>query len=225
MLIALLIFAADVETLSANAGVAKVDQVLQGEPAIVHVLNWHWVPKDAFGKAEGLSGAELDREYNRAMATAAAVHRSVLRILDDQPAVYLEGLTDANRPIVAAELRALKPLHRELATFDPTEGDAARDLIAEHRQSLLRLGAAAELQLDGKRIKLLPAEGIEHEAWKAAPLSDEANQAREAAIVKRITKRDKPAVLVLGGGHDLSAAIRPTSWGYVRITPRGYPAE
>lgn len=224
-LLLLLILAADVETLAANAGVAKAEQILPGKPAIVHLVNCHWVPKRAFAESEGLEGPELDREYAAAMATAAKVHNSLLHILADVPEVYVEGLTDGNQQQVARELLGLAVFHRELKQFDPDDGEATRQILAEHRQTLLRLGAAAELLLDGKPIKMLPAEGAEHEAGRprGGMIDDKLQAAREAAIVKRITAKKATATLVLGGAHDLTPAIRPTGWGYIRVTPRGYP--
>lgn len=97
----------------------------------------------------------------------------------------------------------------------------------EHEQTLLRLGAAAEMILDGKSIKRLPAD--DHDTHEAARpqdglVDDAANQAREKAIVMRIVAKGKTAVLVLGGDHDLTECIKAyPGWGHVRVTPRGYP--
>lgn len=211
----LLLIAIDVESLSANAGVAKVEQVVPGERLIVHVLDWHYVAKADLSKAEGLDGDKLETEYAKVLQTAAAVHKSKLLILVDLPEVFQEGLTDRNQGIVAAEVKGLAAYH----TLLRREGGDDPD----HERALLRLNAAAELLLDGKPIKLLPAEGAEHAAGKADKLSDATNKAREMAIVDRIVKHGKNSWLVLGGGHDLSEAIKARRWGYVRVTPRGYP--
>lgn len=149
------------------------------------------------------------------LQVAAAVHKSKLLILADQGEVFQEGLTDRNQATVAAEIKGLAAYHQLLRR---SGGDDA-----EHEQTLLRLGAAVELLLDGKPITPLPAEGAEHEEARGDKLGDAANKARELAIVKRIVTRGKSAVLVLGGGHDITEAIRPTGWGYVRVTPKGYP--
>jgi len=78
--------------------------------------------------------------------------------------------------------------------------------------------------LDGKPIKMLPAEGTEHEVGKADKLGDVINKTREAAMVTRIVKRGNTAWLVLGGGHDLTELVKThEGWGYVRVTPKGYP--
>lgn len=207
---------ADLAILAKNPGVANVEHVLPGEPAIIHVLDWHYVSKEALANAEGLNGRELDAEHAKVLMQAGAVHKSKLLILADLPEVFQEGLTDGNQVIVAAEIKSLAAYHTLLRR------DGGDDL--DHERTLLRLGAAAELLLDGKSIKLLPAEGDEHELGKSDKLGDETNRARETAILKRIVKRGNTAWLILGGGHDLTELVREhEGWGYVRITPKGYP--
>jgi hypothetical protein len=220
----LLIFAVDVDAIAKNPGVAKVEVIVPGDrPAIIHVLDWHFVDKSALGKAEGLEGEKLDAEYATVMQTAAAVHKSKLLILAKVPEVFHEGLTDRSNKVFRTELRLLRPYHREIRTFDPETSETTKELIEKHQRKLLRLGAAAELKLDGKPIKILPAEGAAFEGGRTKPLDDATNKAREAAIVNRIAAHGRTSWLVLGGGHDLSEAVKAHQWGYVRVTPKGYP--
>ncbi len=207
--------AIDVDAIAKNPGVAKADRVIAGEPFIVHVLDWHYVNKADLAKAEGLEGDKLEAEYAKVLQAAAAVRKSKLLILADVPEVFQEGLTDRNQAIVAAEIKSLTAFHKALRS------EGLED--ADHERTLLRLNAAAELLLNGKPIKILPAEGAEHEAARGDKLGDAANKARETALVRRIVKHGKSSWLVLGGAHDLTEAIKPTGWGYVRVTPRGYP--
>lgn len=200
-----------------NPGVATVERLLAGEPAIIHVLDFHYVDKVALGKAEGLEGDKLEAEYSKVLETAQAVRKSKLLILADVPEVFQEGLTDDNQETISAEILSLTAFHAQLRR------EGLED--ADHERTLLRLNAAAELILDGKPIKLLPAEGAEHEAGKGDQLSEATTKARDAAIVNRIVKHGKTSWLVLGGGHDLTEAIKPTGWGYVRVTPKGYRRE
>lgn len=208
----------DLKAISRNPGVEKFDQILVGEPTIVHLRNWRYVTKADFAKNKRLEGSELEREYAKAMKTVEAVHRSLKLILTKQSAVYVEGFTDNSVLQLPAEIRTLEGYHILLRT---TGG-----IDADHEQSLLRLGAPVELFLDGKPIQILPAEEPDYE--RSNPLDgvidDKRNVAREAAIVKRIVAKGESALLVLGGDHDLTAAVKAHSgWGYVRITPKGYP--
>jgi hypothetical protein len=50
----LVVVAVDIEALAWNPGVAKLERVIQGEPAIVHLRDWHIVPKADYGKSEGI---------------------------------------------------------------------------------------------------------------------------------------------------------------------------
>ncbi|WP_254508196.1 hypothetical protein [Anatilimnocola floriformis] len=214
----LLLIGVDLEAIAKNPGVAKVERVLPGEKLIVHVLDWHYVSKEALGKAEGLKGTKLDVEHAKLLEQVAAVHKSKLQVLTGVPEVFQEGLTDRNQAIVAAEIKSLAPYHT-LLRRNGTEDSS-------HERTLLRLGAAAELLLDGKPIKLLPAEGAEHEANDSEKLDDARVKARDGAIVKRIVAGGKTAFLILGGGHDLREAITgQVGWGYVRVRPKEYPVQ
>lgn len=56
LLTLLLVVAVDVDALASNAGAEKVERVLPGEKLIVHILDYHIVAKDQFGKNVGIDG-------------------------------------------------------------------------------------------------------------------------------------------------------------------------
>ena len=53
-----------------------------------------------------------------------------------------------------------------------------------------------------------------------------ANDAREAAIVRRLLQGGPLSVVVLGGAHDLSEEVRAAgNCEYLRVFVEGYPAD
>ena len=223
LLTALAITPSDLEN---NPGVEKVETVLSGDKLIIHVLDYHIVAKDQLGKNLEIEGEKLEAEYAQLVKDASAVHASKLKLLAGVEEVFIEGLTDKDKFIFDAEIKALKSFHRELKQFDPNDGADTKAILEEHHLTLLRLNAPGELLLDGAKLKVIPAEGPEYEAArpKDGKIDDATNKAREEAIVARIVKHGKTSVLVLGGGHDLTEIIKKhEGWGYVRVKPKGYP--
>jgi hypothetical protein len=96
----------------------------------------------------------------------------------------------------------------------------------EHQEELLRLGAAGRLALDGQ-LCIMPAEDAV--AYRAAnPLKSgsveidpAANEQRESAFCKTVLARDKVAVLILGGAHELIDNV-PRDCGYIRVEQLAY---
>lgn len=142
--------------------------------------------------------------------------------------MFGEGLTDENYPIFTAEIRTLRPFHRELANFDPAAGEDTKQIFEEHRMTLLRVGAAGQLMLDEK-LTVLPCEGREYENRPIKDgklvLDQKVIETREDAIVRNLIKRGGTCVLVLGGAHALADNIKRLSddCGYVVVTPKGWP--
>jgi len=229
MLSLLFILAFTPESLRANEGVSSVRKVLPGtETRIIHIRDWHIVPKEHFAVDTELKGKELDEAYAEHLQDVERMQKSQLKILAGVKEVFGEGLTDKNYPIFKAEIRTLRRFHRELAQFDPTAGDDTKQIFEQHRRTLLRLGAAGRLMLDEK-LTVLPCEG---EVYENRPIKDgklvldqKVIEAREDAIVRNLLKRGGDCLLVLGGAHDLTDNIRRLSndCGYVVVTPKGWP--
>jgi len=225
----LLTFAVIPEELRANDAAALVREVLPGtETRIIHIRDWHLVPKADFAIDTELVGKDLDDANDQHLRDVERVQKSELKILAGVRTVYGEGLTEENYPIYKAEIRSLRPFHHELAKFDPDDGEDSKRIFAEHRMTLLRLGAAGQLMLDEK-LTVRPCEGKEYEN---RPIKDgkvvldtKIIGAREDAIVRNLLKQQGTVYLVLGGAHDLSDNIKRLSkdCGYIVVTPKGYP--
>lgn len=153
LLALLLVVAVDVDALACNAGAEKVERVLAGEKLIVHVLDYHIVNKEQLGKNVGIDGEKLDAEYAQVVKDASAVHALKLKLLAGAKEVFIEGLTDKSNPIFKAEIKALRSFHEELKTFDPNDGEDTKQILNEHKLTLLRVNAPGELLLDGVKLK------------------------------------------------------------------------
>jgi hypothetical protein len=220
--------AADVDALRNNPSVASVREVLHGaEVRIIHVRDWHLVPKKDFAIDTELEGKELEDAYAKHLESVEAVQRSQLGVLSGTKEVFGEGLTEENYPIFKAEIRVLRPFHLELAKHDPYASDESYRIFEEHHLTLLRIGAAGRLMLDEK-LTVMPCEGKEYETRPIKHgkivLDKKAIEAREDAIVRNLLKYEGTVYLVLGGAHDLSDNIKRLSkdCGYIVVTPKGY---
>lgn len=220
----LLLIAAQIDSSHADS----VQEVLPGtETRIIHIRDGHHITKENFAIDTELKDRELDEAHAEHLQAVDRVQKSQLKILAGVKEVFGEGLTDENYPIFQAEIRTLRPFHRELASFDPADGEDTKQIFEEHRLTLLRLGAAGQLMLDEK-LTVLPCEG---EVYENRPIKDDklvldqkVIEAREDAIVRNLTKRGGTCVLVLGGAHDLSDNIKRLcrDCGYVVVTPKGW---
>lgn len=224
MMITVLLLLGQIDKSAAEA----VRVVIPGDRQIVHILDWHYVDKATFGECHRIEGAELDRRHAQLLKEVAAVHASQLKILAPTKEVFSEGLTEENLPAYRAALRGTVAYHRELKKLSANDGAETAALLAEHQLTLFKFGAMGELSLDGELVEL-PVEGAAEYAAarpKGGTVAPELESAREEAIVQRLVKHGKTCVVVLGGGHDLAPLIRKhEGWGYVRVMPRGYPAD
>lgn len=203
----LLLLSVDFDSLKASPGVESVREVIAGEPAIIHIRDWHFVGEEAFAIDTGLTGDELKGAYAAHQQTVQKVIESQRRILSQFEEVFAEGISDENEFIFRAQLRVFR---RE----GPTEND------------LLRLGATGQLALE-RKLRVKPAEGPGFETANpvkdgAIEFDEHANEKREDEIVRRLAKG---GVVILGGDHDLSDNIKRLKLdvGYVVVTPHGYP--
>jgi hypothetical protein len=210
MLILLLMFAITPAELRANDGVATVREALPAaETCIIHIRDWHLVPKDAFAADTELEGKELDEAYAEHIRAVKAVQASQRTILKDTKEVYSEGLAKSDMPVFEAMIRLMRKKPEE--------------------DRLMRMGVVAQLRMQDK-LMVLPAENEFFE--KANPLKDgkveidhEEQERREDAIVRNLLKQQGTVYLVLGGAHDLSDNIKRLSkdCGYFVVTPKGWP--
>jgi hypothetical protein len=108
----------------------------------------------------------------------------------------------------------------------PTAVELA-DLIAKHRAEVLGLGATTRLIAEG----LVEVRALDDaDALKRArpdrdgAIEAVANAAREEELAKRLADVRGLAVVILGGKHDLTAALGKWAPGvrYVRVTTEAY---
>jgi hypothetical protein len=105
-------------------------------------------------------------------------------------------------------------------------------LLAQPERELLELGAPARLLAGVELAEVLPLEDTRLLA-EARPVGADGKirvdatraEAREAAIVAAALRHGPVAVIVLGGGHDLSAQVRRLGGGrcdHLRVTTARY---
>lgn len=213
------------DEMQALPGVASVEVAVRADDPpvrIVHILDWHHVPREDFAAdmrdALGeVNDEQIDEAYAKHLDRVEAVQkaqRSILAAFAERhgvQAVYIEGLTEV-----------------DLALFEMLVGVHRR---RGGREFGLRIGPAGQLVAEGKLKRVLPVEEVG--ALKAAnPVSDDGEvrideklqQAREDAVVRHLLKARGLAVVVLGGGHDLRDSVRRLGDGrceYVRVWPKG----
>ncbi len=214
---------------------------------IIHILNWHFV--SFFDFEADLRTAEdlppltpeqilqppnlepvpekVAEKYEAFLADVEAVQveqmalrRSLVKS-HGLNAVFLEGIAQDEMP-------AFRKLLGQLARWKKPDGDGLLDMFLTdmHRLDTLEVGAGGRLMMAGE-LEVLPAEDAE--AMKAAnPVKDGKVQYDEAAIERRedaivrnvLAAESSVAVLILGGGHDLSDNIERIGGGqveYVRV--------
>lgn len=200
---------------------------------IIHIRNWHFVPKADFAadlrslEGEALSDEEIDTRYDEFLAevdTVQAEQRKLLMSLIENHGlkqVAIEGLTKDEMPTFDKRIKVL----RDFEKHKPT-GDSPIDLfiLEMNRHDLLEIGAAGQLYLQGKLGEVLPAEeaGVFEQA---NPVSDDGkvvfdekrNVAREDAVVRTLLKAGPLSVIVMGGAHDLTDNAERLSHGTCEV--------
>lgn len=229
--------AAILQNLPGVEAVEVAAEVKRPTHRIIHIADWHFVPEDAFAadirdqSDETIADEEIEQLYAEHLDEVRRVQAQQRRLLRELirrhgvERVYCEGLTDGDLPIYQV---IVEHIHRnELGEPELIAGRSADD------ETLLRIGAAGQLLAAGELAEVLPAEDeIAYE--QADPLTDDGelrfdtptNDARQAAIVRRLLAGGSLAVVVLGGAHDLSEQIRRLGGGrceYLRVIVSGMP--
>jgi hypothetical protein len=147
-----------------------VERVEIAEPrqpfqTIVHLRDWHFLPKDAFVAdhhsvhAAPMPATELDGHYETFLLEVERVQAEQLAILrhlirhHGLRQVFLEGLTERDMPIFKAKLAAMKKLAAELPGY--------RDELAAAKQRLKDLENAGDDSSEEYRIDRTLAAEIE----------------------------------------------------------------
>ena len=227
-------------TLRSLRGVGAVEMLVEAKRPthrIVHIADWHFVPREAFAAdireqaGEAIADDEIDRLYGEHLAEVRRVQSAQRRLLRELirrhgvEAVYCEGLTDDDMPVYQLIIEHLA--RRDLIESEQSAIPAGAD------ETLLRIGAAGQLLAAGELAEVRPAED-EIAYVQANPVTDDgqlrfdsrADDARQAAIVRRLLGKGPLAVVVLGADHDLSDQVNQLGGGrceYVRVAVEGIP--
>lgn len=244
----LLVANSDITELSAPA-----DQILKSLPGVdsvevvpakaerkrrvIHLLNWHFVPKEQFKadlnsqRDEPLTEDELDERYEQFRDDVEAVQieqMNLLRVLIKKHGLqelYCEGLAVKEVGKYRKLLKTLKTTRKAVQTGD---SPLDRFIQYEFRSDLLMIGAAGQLLMSGELRDVLPTETVE--SLKAgAPfdangdivLDEKQIEEREDVIVEHLFKGGPVSVIILGGAHDLSNNLSDDS-EYIRIETKAY---
>lgn len=184
---------------------------------IVQLLNCHWIPEDRF-RLDDPTG-----DYQGFLDEVEAVQQEQMAVLRAMKVrvVFYEGLTAENRAAYQKKIERLRKLK-------PPKGDSPTDqLVAGFiREDLLQLGAPGRLLMTGELDAVLPADDAKL-LDAADPVKEgkiefnaEAARAREDGMVRFLLKQ-KEAVVVMGGAHDLGDKL-PAGVEYVRVKTREY---
>lgn len=215
---------------------------------IIHILNWHYVPfSDFVADIRQVEGgppptsedlpqigrdAELDRKWDEFLSQVESVQVEQMDLLRELvkshklKQIFLEGFSPKEMP-------AFKKRLDHLARWKKPDGDTPLNefLIGMHREDTLEVGAGGRLMMAGE-LEVIPTEDAE--ALEAAnPVKDgkvqwdeDADERREDAIVRNMLAGESPvAVLILGGGHDLSDNVERIGGGeveYVRVQVKAH---
>lgn len=199
-------------------------------PLIIHLANTHYVSREDFAadlrcQGETIPDAELDSRY-------AAFLDAVERLQNEQAwhlrelirqhgiqRVFVEGVTEANVATFRAKVEELADfdfdaVYRRMTADDTDFADRAlaiveMDAFQSHR---LQLGVVGQLLMAGDKIEVAP---LDDEALMAAAdpqangwkFDGPANDAREAAMAKRLLGGGRVAGCILGSAHDLAGEL------------------
>lgn len=206
-----------------SPGVAAVS----GSGSIIHILDWHYVPKDLLAKDLGLSGPEMEKAYQQHLADVDRVQQSqmaIIRHLHEQGVrqFFLEGLTEetlAEYHVRVTSAKEVAALQQKIADMQKQLGRQEKDdLAAEAKEELLRLGAVGRLMVEGLDLAPQPLDDArlleEAKPSFQGGFDPKKVKAREDAILHKLKGGQ---VIILGGNHEMK--------GCVRVMPKGYPEE
>lgn len=190
---------------------------------IIQIADLHPVPFDDLAddlrdQDATVSDEDVRQEYFAIMAAVRRVQRSqraLIRWLSKYHGVdrvFLEGWTDENLPAYLTIVRALG--RADANELPPQFGAAAQSLLVGDLKGI----AAAEDEATYVQADPFAGDDI---AFEGA-----ANDAREAAIVRRLVAGGPLSVVVLGGAHDLSRQVKELGdCEYLRVFVEGWPSE
>jgi hypothetical protein len=202
--------------------VARVDYSgpMDATLTVVHLRDWHFVPKD-LAKLEGLDyPASLDK-VERVQSDEITIARFLIR-RHDLRVVFSEGLTKETMSGLTVRVDLL----RDMDTL-ASAGKLDAYELRQRRELVLTVGIPGRLLMAKEIREVLPLED-EKALHNAKPVVDSKIVPNEAKIAARrkamvaCLPAEGMAFIVLGGSHDLGPHL-PSGTLYVRVTPRSYP--
>ena len=214
---------------------------------IIHLLDWHFVPKDMYAAdirslaTEPITDAEIDQAWKELVSEVGAVQEEQIAILSrltehhGLERIYIEGLTPRDVPIFKAKITGLRKIRAELADLrQMLARDKAgrldgglKEIEERFQRDLLQIGAGGRLLMDGRIREVRPLEDAT--AYEAADpvatdgtvvLDEKRIEARQDAQAKRLLDGGRFALIILGGAHDLSDNLDRVGGGkveYIRV--------
>lgn len=213
---------------------------------IIHVANWHWLSKPNFAvdvrKDEpDLTDEQINELYPQFIADIEAFQdeqfATVRELVKQHNArfAFLEGMT-------LEQMNAFSQTNEKVKLFEEVEADIelmvhspmqdedtrqkSRDLIAMRRSQRAQLGTIGRLIRLGELQGVLPLEWTET-LDAANPVTTDgkirfdpaAVKAREEAMARHLMESGPVAIVILGGEHDLTDALKATGrpFTYERI--------
>lgn len=216
----------------------------QQAPKIIHIADYHLVSHEDFAadlrdQNPDISDGEIGKQYAKFLDDVETIQNEQIAILRGLirehgiKAVFMEGVTDANVGKFRGAVKELPELdlpelHRKMTqTEDFAEQALLLVTIDEHRAKLLELGAVGHLMRTGQLEDVIPLEDT-YLMEAADPTKNgfqfdgKANEKRERGMARRLMGGGPVAVVILGGGHDLSDDLR--DYRFEVIVPEAYRA-
>jgi hypothetical protein len=203
-------------------GVSRVEHIgtLSGAKCrIIHIAayrncNRKLLEIDLRDQNPDVTEKKIEAEYQAKLAIMRKVQGNQLRLIRwlakeyGIRAIYLEGLTDIDKDIYAETVRFVSTGER--AMFIDAAGQA---LLAGDIESVL----PAEDEAAFEAAIAVPDDGVKVDVA--------ANDAREAAMVRRLADSGPLAVVILGAEHDLSKRAKDMGCDYIKVYVDGLPKE
>jgi len=198
---------------------------------------------------EPISDEDLDRRFTELLDEVERVQEQQMAVLrwlithHGLKRVHIEGLTKLDQGIIEIKIRALQSVGKLLSELRQENSDllseqepdaetaqiieGIRKVEEKYRRDLLQLGAAGRLVLSGDLEGVLPLE--DEKVFDAAnPVAEDGTvtfdqekiAARQDGQVRLLLEGEPFAVIILGGGHDLSDNVKRLSDGkaeYLRV--------
>ncbi len=192
---------------------------------IIHIADWHFVPKDEYAadlrslSTETVSDEEIDRRYAELLDEVELIQQQQIELLRSLiqkhgvKQIHVEGLAEKEEFIFDAKVSSLRKVGLELvelkkekeqlfALGDPDDDTqkiikGIEEIEAQHRSDLLHLGAAGRLLLSGEIEAVLPLEDADtHSA--SNPVKEDGSVSLDHEKIE--AREDAQVRLVLDGG-------------------------